>query len=131
MSHKKKTVPKKALPSKAQPKTKKKLELEQLQAGTSSHKEVYTILPDITLNARGRPKQKGDMKKITLTISHDQIIWLDRLATDIRAASRSIIDRGTIVRALISALENSGLNIKNCSKESEIQEIITRKLRSK
>lgn len=84
---------------------------------------------DKTIIEREKPKQPSDMKKITLTVSHDQIIWLDRLTTDIRATSRAIIDRGAIIRALISALESSNLNLTHCANETEMLETITKKLK--
>lgn len=127
MPQKKKPTPKKTLPSKAQLKLKEKSDLEQPQVRVDAHREAHTTSDNIT-SARGRPKQTGDMKKITLTVSHDQIIWLDRLATDIRAASRVIIDRGTIIRALIDALKSSNLNLTHCTSEREILEALIRKL---
>ena len=111
MPQKKKITPKKAAPVKSKPKT------------------IKIPPQEKTPIESGRPKQHSDMKKVTLTVSHDQIIWLDRLATDIREASRSIIDRGAIIRALIKALESSNLNLTHCANEIEILETITRKLK--
>lgn len=72
---------------------------------------------------------KSNMVKSTVTLLNDQICWLDRLSSDIRANSMAIVDRGAIIRAVLNALRNSPLNLNDSTSEQEITEIILSKLK--
>lgn len=63
-------------------------------------------------NSVGRPKRPADMKKITVTLSEKQINWLDQLSGNIRD-SGAIVDRSTLIRGIISAVD-----------EEQVQEVI-------
>jgi hypothetical protein len=60
----------------------------------------------------GRPKKPADMKKITVTLSEKQISWLDQISSSIRD-SGAIVDRSTLIRGIISALD-----------EKQVQDVI-------
>lgn len=80
----------------------------------------------------GRPKQFPDgAVKSTVTFTNAQIVWLDRLSSDIRATTMTIIDRGAIIRAIISAVEQSKLDLCNATSEDQIKNIICAKLKVK
>lgn len=77
------------------------------------------------------PKAKSansNTVKSTVTLLNNQICFLDRLSSDIRAQTMKIIDRGAIIRAVISALETSNLDLSSCASEQEISEIILAQL---
>jgi hypothetical protein len=97
----------------------------------SNEKEELTSTKEIELqNKRGRPKQLVEnMTKTTLTIGLDQLIWLDRLSSSIRETSHAIIDRGAIIRAIITTIEKSGINITSCKNEEDIVEILINHLK--
>lgn len=62
--------------------------------------------------------------KVTLTMYVDQIVWLDRLSADILCSSGSIVDRGSILRGLVTAIQESKTNMKYMTDENNIVEAI-------
>ena len=80
-------------------------------------------------NTQSRQKQLNEeMKKTTITISLSHILWLDRLSSSIREKSHAVIDRGSIIRAILNALKKSQFNITGCSSEEEITDMLSKKL---
>lgn len=71
-----------------------------------------------------------DAVKSTVTLLNQHIVWLDRISTDIRSNTMAIIDRGAIIRALISALKESDVDLTQIKSEEEAREIILAKLKS-
>ncbi len=74
-------------------------------------------------------KSVSNTVKSTVTFSNDHIVWLDRLSSDIRATNVAIVDRGAIIRGIISAVEQSNLDLCNATSEEQIREIICEKLK--
>jgi len=80
----------------------------------------------------GRPKVHTDeVLKTVLTIKKDQLIWLDQLSLDVRASYGSIIDRGLLIRAFISAVMESGLDFGKIENEEDAKDILMKKLKRK
>jgi hypothetical protein len=73
---------------------------------------------------RGRPKIHDEAYKTMVTLREEQALWLDRLALDVRANTRSIIDRGVIIRALIDSLMESGMDLSRATSESDVKEAL-------
>jgi Arc/MetJ-type ribon-helix-helix transcriptional regulator len=81
------------------------------------------------IEQRGRPKQLSDgVAKSTVTFNNSQIVWLDRLSADIRSSSMAILDRGTIIRAILTAIEKSNIDLLEASSEEQVCEMILNKL---
>lgn len=79
---------------------------------------------------RGRPKQLPEATvKSTVTFNNSQIVWLDRLSADIRASTMAIVDRGAIIRAIITAIEKSNVDLCGASSEEQIRDIICEQLK--
>lgn len=77
----------------------------------------------------GRKAQyNGNASKTMLTLLDDQIVWLDQLSVDIRYNTKGIVDRGAIVRALIAAIKDSGIDLAHSESETGIRKIITESL---
>ena len=86
-------------------------------------KEVFT--------SPGRPKKyQAKMTKMNVTIGVKQVVWIDRLSASILEHSGNNVDRGAIIRSIIIGLENSHLDLAQCSTEEEITNLITNKLQS-
>jgi len=82
------------------------------------------------VEARGRPKQLSDgAVKSTVTFYNSQIVWLDRLSADIRSSTMAIIDRGTIIRAILTAVEKSNIDLSIATSEEQVCDIILTKLK--
>lgn len=71
-----------------------------------------------------------DAVKSTVTLLNNHVVWLDTLSTKIRSNSMAIVDRGSIIRALISALKESDLDLTHIKSEDEARKIILAKLRN-
>src|SRR5436853_7714811 len=68
--------------------------------------------------ANAKPKKRGrrpshteHWTKVTVVLFDRQIVFLDRLGADIRAASGVAISRAHVIRALIAALSESDLEL--------------------
>lgn len=83
-----------------------------------------------SVETRGRPKQLSNgAVKSTVTFYNSQIVWLDRLSADIRSSTMAIIDRGTIIRAILSAIEKSNVDLFSATSEEQVCDIILSKLK--
>jgi hypothetical protein len=88
------------------------------------------LLEEVRESTRGRPKElPADAVKSTVTFFNSQIVWLDRLSTSIREKSKSVVDRSALIRAILTAIEESGLDLTNALSEEEITSLILQKLR--
>jgi hypothetical protein len=73
----------------------------------------------------GRPPvHTEDWKKVTVVLLERQIVFLDRLALDVRQSTGVSIRRAEIIRALIDALEESGIDLKDVSSESKLKDLM-------
>ena len=68
-------------------------------------------------------------QKVTVVLMDRQIVFLDRLAADLRASGGAAISRAHIVRALIDALSESELNFIGTRSEGEIKALLTSRFR--
>jgi hypothetical protein len=99
--------------------------IEMLSMTTSSSHEHKQIAH------RGRPKTHEEgWSKATVILLDRQIHWLDRLCADIRYNTKSAISRAEVIRAMISAIEESGLDFSEKASEKEIKEVIFRLLKN-
>ena len=73
---------------------------------------------------RGRPKIHDEAFKTMVTLREEQALWLDRLALDVRANTKSIIDRGIIIRALIDSIMESGVDLSHATSEDDVKEAL-------
>lgn len=76
-------------------------------------------------------KAVSNAVKSTVTFSNNQIVWLDRLSSDIRATTMAIVDRGAIIRAIISAVEQSQIDLCNATSEDQIKNLVCAKLKAR
>ena len=65
---------------------------------------------------------------MTVVLLNRQIVYLDRLAADIRAKTGAAIKRAEIIRALIDVLTESGLDLTATKSEAELKDILTARL---
>jgi len=66
--------------------------------------------------------------KSTVTLDNSQICWLDRLSSDIRSNNVAIVDRGSIIRGILMAVEKSGLDLTKSVSETDIYECILKRI---
>src|SRR5438477_3592967 len=72
-----------------------------------------------------RPSHTEHWTKVTVVLFDRQIVFLDRLGADIRAASGVAISRAHVIRALIDALSEAGLDLTGTRTAAELKAILT------
>ena len=73
----------------------------------------------------GRPAIHGeDWSKVTVVMLNRQVIFLDRLSADIRAATGAIVKRAEIIRTLVDLLAESDVQVGDARPGSELKEIL-------
>src|SRR5215468_6528909 len=75
-----------------------------------------------------RPSHTEHWTKVTVVLFDRQIVFLDRLGADIRAASSVAISRAHVIRALIDALSESDLDLTSTRSEADLKAILTARL---
>jgi hypothetical protein len=75
-----------------------------------------------------RPAHTEHWTKVTVVLFDRQIVFLDRLGADIRAASGVAISRAHVIRALIDALSESDLDLTGTRSEADLKAILTARL---
>ena len=85
---------------------------------------------DVTKQKRRgrRPSHTEHWTKVTVVLFDRQIVFLDRLSADIRAASGVAISRAHVIRALIDALSESDLDLTGTRSEADLKAILTARL---
>ena len=86
-------------------------------------------------NNPGTPKRRGrrpshteHWTKVTVVLFDRQIVFLDRLNADIRAASGVAISRANVIRALIDALTEADLDLSGARSEADLRALLTARL---
>jgi galactose-1-phosphate uridylyltransferase len=96
-----------------------------------AQKNVETVTADAPKEkqSRGRPlEHKEGWSKVTVVLLDKQIHWLDKLALDIRQNTKASVSRAEIIRGLISAIEESGIDLTKIENEKDIKEYVVNKL---
>ena len=93
------------------------------------------VVPAVDGRAATHPKKRGRRPahterwtKVTVVILDRQIVFLDRLGADIRAASGAAISRAHVIRALIDALSESDLDLTGATSEAELTVLLGARL---
>ena len=82
------------------------------------------------IKRRGRrPSHSERWTKVTVVLMDRQIVFLDRLVADIRAANGASISRAHLVRALVDALAESDLDLTSSRSERDLTNVLATRLR--
>jgi hypothetical protein len=76
-----------------------------------------------------RPSHAEHWTKVTVVLLDRQIVFLDRLVADIRAATGVALSRAHLVRALVDALAESDIDLTSTRSEKELTKTLTDRLR--
>ncbi len=75
-----------------------------------------------------RPSHAEHWTKVTVVLMDRQIIFLDRLVADIRAANGASISRANLIRALVDALAQSDIDLTNSRSEKDLRQVLAARL---
>ena len=78
----------------------------------------------------GRPATHEEWTKVTVVLFNRQIVFLDRLANDIRAKTGAAIRRAEILRALVDALESEGIDLSEAKSEADLKALLSARIRA-
>lgn len=84
--------------------------------------EVERESPPPATRWPGRPPvHTEEWSKVTVVLLNRQIVFLDRLASDARAATGAVLKRAEIIRALVDNLAQSGIDVSSVHSEAELR----------
>jgi hypothetical protein len=95
----------------------------------AAHAKLNTAKPDTAKRRGRRPSHAERWTKVTVVLMDRQIVFLDRLVADIRAANGASISRAHLIRALIEALAESDLDLTSSRSEGDLAKILAARLR--
>jgi hypothetical protein len=77
----------------------------------------------------GRPPVHDEAwTKVTVVLFNRQIVFLDRLAANIRAQSGAAISRAQLIRALLDAVADADVDLTAATSESDLKTTILTRL---
>jgi hypothetical protein len=78
---------------------------------------------------RGRPPVHDEAwTKVTVVLFNRQIVFLDRLAANIRARSAAAISRAQLIRALLDAVAEGDVDLTTATSEADLKATILARL---
>jgi hypothetical protein len=85
-----------------------------------------------THKRRGRRRLHAEhWTKVTVVLMDREIVFLDRLVADIRAANGAAISRAHLIRALIDALAGSDIDVTACRSGRELTEVFAKRFQGR
>jgi hypothetical protein len=77
----------------------------------------------------GRPPIHDEAwTKVTVVLFNRQIVFLDRLAANIRAQSGAAISRAQLIRALLDAVTDSDIDLTSATSEADLKATLLARL---
>ncbi len=78
---------------------------------------------------RGRPPIHDEAwTKVTVVLFNRQIVFLDRLAANIRAQSGATISRAQLIRSLVDALSEADIDLTAAKSENDLKATLLARL---
>ena len=78
---------------------------------------------------RGRPRTHREAwTKVSVVLFERQVLEIDRLTAAIRAKTGATLTRAEIIRALLDALNESGLDVRSVVSGAQMKRLILKKL---
>jgi hypothetical protein len=88
-----------------------------------------TRRPNNSRRKPGRPPVHDEAwTKVTVVLFNRQIVFLDRLAANIRARSGAAISRAQLIRALLDAVADADLDLTTSMSETDLKATILARL---
>ena len=101
--------------------------MKHLESATLS--EPQQTEPSVRTRRGRRPSHAEQWTKVTVVLLDRQIVFLDRLASEIRAANGTSISRANIIRGLIDALAESDLDLTSSLSERDLVSTLKKRMR--
>ena len=94
-----------------------------------SAKEIFGAPVAGRKRKRGRPPiHEEAWTKVTVVLFNRQIVFLDRLAANIRAKSGAAISRAQLIRSLVDALSEADIDLTAATSENDLKATLLARL---
>ena len=98
-----------------------------------SNEDIFTPTKAGTRSAQGRrpgrpPIHDEAWTKVTVVLFDRQIVFLDRLAANIRAQSGAAISRAQLIRALLDAVTDADIDLTSSMSEADLKATLLARL---
>lgn len=94
-----------------------------------SAREIFGVPPTGRKRKRGRPPIYDEAwTKATVVLFNRQIVFLDRLASNIRAQSGAAISRAQLIRSLVDALSEADIDLTASTSEADLKATLLARL---
>ncbi len=93
--------------------------------------DIFAPTRRVTAGKRkpGRPPVHDEAwTKVTVVLFNRQIVFLDRLAANIRAQSGAAISRAQLIRALLDAVADADVDLTTATSETDLKTTILSRL---
>lgn len=88
-----------------------------------------TRRPAVGKRRPGRPPVHDEAwTKVTVVLFNRQIVFLDRLAANIRAQSGAAISRAQLIRAVVDAISDADIDLTTATSEADLRTTILARL---
>jgi hypothetical protein len=97
----------------------------------SAYPDIFAPTRKVTAGKRkpGRPPVHDEAwTKVTVVLFNRQIVFLDRLAANIRAQSGAAISRAQLIRALLDAVADADVDLTTATSEMDLKATILSRL---
>ena len=98
------------------------------QSPTDSFASTPPISTDRKRGPGRPPVHDEEWTKVTVVLFDRQIVFLDRLAANIRAQSGAAISRAQLIRALIDALSEGDIDLTSARSEKDLKASLVSRL---
>jgi hypothetical protein len=105
--------------------------MAHIKTGKTAQDIFAPTAPDTPRVGPGRPPIHDEAwTKVTVVLFNRQIVYLDRLALEIRQQTGAVVKRAERIRALIDARAASKLDLTTATSEADIKDRLVAKLQS-
>ena len=105
--------------------------MAHMKTGKTAQDIFAPTAPDTPRAGPGRPPIHDEAwTKVTVVLFNRQIVYLDRLALEMRQQTGAVVKRAELIRALIDALAASELDLTTATSEADVKDRLVAKLRS-
>ncbi len=101
------------------------------KAAPVKNADIFARTKRVASNARrpGRPPTHEEAwTKVTVVLFNRQIVFLDRVAANIRAQSGAAISRAQLLRSLVDAVADADIDLTSSTSEADLKTTVLARL---
>lgn len=100
------------------------------RAGSSATEKGAGAQKSAPAKPMGRPPvHEESWTKVTVALLDRQIVYLDQLSLDLRAATGAAVSRSELLREMVDALQAAGVDFKSATAGADLKALLATKIR--